>query len=166
MMDRIFSFFTPEHASLVAMVCSFFAAAFAGLVLLAPRTKFTEVDDKIVDAVKNGRKFVEPVAETAWHYIEEADKNGLLPTGVSKAVAFVELVREEYRKKHKTEMPKQVEEFANSIASGMSVADKVVKKAEAIAAAPGKVDPEKAASELLGAAKDAAQNPPSAPASR
>ena len=167
MLQSISNFLTPEHAAYIAMVFSFMAAAFTFLVWLAPRTK-TDLDDKAVAAIKNGKKFIEPIAQTTWHYVEEAQKNGLLPPGISKAVAFIDAISEEYKKHHDDVIPKEVKDFAQSIANGMSSADKVVKKIEALAPinpnAPK--DGEKNAAAVASILKDAVQNPPSAPASR
>lgn len=168
MIQTITTFFTPEHAAYIAMLLPLLAAAFSFLVWLAPRTRFTDIDDKAVEAIMNGKKFIEPIAMTTWHYVEEAQKNGLLPAGVSKAVFFMEQIAEAYKKHHDSAIPEEVKNFAQSVANGMSAADKVVKKIESLAPVSPNApkNGEKNAAAVANILKGAVQNPPSAPESR
>ena len=113
---------TTERVTLALVVLGY---AIAALRWLAPRTTWTSVDDRAVAAVDTATAWAERWAPTFWAIVEKAGTDGRLPTSVSKAAKFLELVRLAYRSQHDHDLPQSAEGLATTIANHLSVAKKV-----------------------------------------
>ena len=103
-------------------VASFFvgaASAMAVLRAVAPHTS-TPKDDAMVAKADELKAWVEKKAPAVWAVVEVAGKMGTLPAGVSKAIYFVEKIKEAWDKAHNCELPKDIEAVAMKIASEIS----------------------------------------------
>jgi len=120
--------FTPENAAILAACFFALTAVFAFLAWLAPRTA-TKLDDEAVANIERAKAFAAPYAHAAWEHVESADKAGLLPLGVSKAVKFVEMVQAEYERRFNQAIPREALKVAEGIAAGLSAGEHAIKEA-------------------------------------
>lgn len=110
----------------VLIIIAILGAAYAALRAIAPLTQ-TTIDDEAVAKVEAAKAWANAYAPTAWEYLEAAQKKGLIPAGSSKAVEFLLLVRDAYRKAHAADLPKPAEQIAVSVAAGLSQAEKLTR---------------------------------------
>jgi hypothetical protein len=101
---------------------SFFTGGLAlyGLLrVVAPLTKTTR-DDEALAALDRGKTWVANKAPGLWVAIEMAGRLNALPAGVSKAIWYLEQIRKAYYDAHKSEIPKDLEAYAQKLAAEMS----------------------------------------------
>jgi hypothetical protein len=110
---------TVEH------VGSFLTGALALAAVLrvvAPLTS-TKRDDEAVAKLDQAQKWIEDRSRVVWPLIEVAGRLGNIPCA-SKAIVFLEKIKNEYQKAHDSPLPRELEAAALKIAAQLSRAEK------------------------------------------
>ncbi|MBF0406485.1 MAG: hypothetical protein HQM10_03965 [Candidatus Riflebacteria bacterium] len=112
----------------------------AGLKWLAPRTTFTQVDDKVVSSIEKAEAWAFNVAPHIWPVIEELHLSGKIEAA-KKPVSFLMELREAYRNAYGAKLPKSAEEIAKTVVKGISKDDKLNKLIQNVNPRPAQASP-------------------------
>ena len=116
---------TPGHVALFLVGLGY---CYKGIKWVTTKTE-TKKDDAVIAKIDTGLAWVFQASPYFWHIVEAAGKFGGLPGGVSKATHFLQEVHAAYAAQHGQALPPAAEDLAQTIAKGLSAADKLGKSA-------------------------------------
>lgn len=107
-------------------VTAFLTGALSLWGILKASSKHTKTtkDDELVEAGERLKAWTETKARVIWPMVELAGKTNSLPSGVSKAIWALELLRKAYQDAHGAELPKMCEQVASDVWKEISLSEK------------------------------------------
>jgi len=96
----------------------------AFLQWIEPKTK-NQLDDEAVAAIEKARQWAMAMSPNFWAVIEWSASQKMLPAGATKATEFLLAIRKAYLEQHGHDLPVEAEKTAQTVAMGLSAAQKI-----------------------------------------